>query len=43
MTDMVRCEICGKLHPKGAVCCGVGAKNEIYMEEARSDEPDVTR
>jgi hypothetical protein len=43
MVEMVKCEICGKLRPKGTVCCGVSSKNEMYSDYNQLDEPDVTR
>jgi len=33
MVEMLKCEICGKLYPRGTVCCGVSAKNESYVKE----------
>lgn len=42
MVEMLKCEICGKLYPKGTVCCGVGVKNETYVTEYQQD-PDVSR
>ena len=42
MVEMLKCEVCGKMYPKGTVCCGVGARNEPYITEDY-DEPKVDR
>ena len=39
---MLKCEICGKIYPKGSVCCGVAARNRTYMK-GRDDEPQLGR
>lgn len=42
--ELVKCEICGKLYPKGSICCGVGAKNEPYLSKEKiGSEPQVGR
>ena len=42
MVEMLKCEICGKLYPKGTVCCGVGVKNEPYVRDD-FDDPQMDR
>ena len=42
MVEMLKCEICGKLYPKGTVCCGVGVRNEPYINDYKED-PNVAR
>lgn len=39
---ILKCEVCGKLYPKGTVCCGVGTRNRAYLKED-FDEPELSR
>jgi len=36
-TKLLKCEICGKMYPKGTVCCGVSKKNQPYQDETHDD------
>jgi hypothetical protein len=36
-TKMIKCEICGKMYPKGSVCCGVSKKNQPYQRDMYDD------
>lgn len=37
MTEMMKCEICGKLYPRGSVCCAVGKRNEPVDRDTFGD------
>ena len=42
-TLTVKCEICGKIYPKGTVCCGVSKKNQVYLGREGHDDPTFDR
>ena len=42
MEGMLKCEVCGKLYPNGAICCGVGIRNTAYVRE-EYEEPELSR